>query len=384
MRAVSEEMRNAAGDLRRQDPQQAAERGARAAERLRELERQLRTGSPDERRRALGEMQLEARQIADAERQVAQELDRLKGSQAGSQGSSARDALRRLAGEQERLADRTRRVQEGLGEQAAAMAGSPGTDSDLQRAIGAAAGDLNRQRLADRMQQSAELLRAASGQPDERQATDQAAKAAAAQEAAARDLESLADKLANAQTPQNDASRRLAEERARAQELREQINQLASQIEKLGQESGRSDQKAQGDAGRSGRGQAGSGGSGASELARLRQEYEQKLQQTRELVDQLRREDPSFSQGGPGFTLEGQGMTLSAPGTEAFKQDFAKWDRLRQQATLLLNQAESSLSQRLQAQIAQDRLAAGAGDRAPAEYQKQVDEYFKALATQKR
>ena len=77
-------------------------------------------------------------------------------------------------------------------------------------------------------------------------------------------------------------------------------------------------------------------------------------------------------------------MTLSAPGTEAFKQDFAKWEQLRQQATLLLGQAESSLSQRLQVQLARDRLAAGAGDRAPAAYQQQVDQYFKALAIQKK
>jgi hypothetical protein len=98
----------------------------------------------------------------------------------------------------------------------------------------------------------------------------------------------------------------------------------------------------------------------------------------------MRRDDPSFSQGGPGLTLEGRGMTLSAPGTEAFKQDFAKWEQLRQQASLLLTQAESSLSQRLQAKMAQDRLAAGAADRAPAAYQKQVDEYFKTLATPNR
>ena len=39
------------------------------------------------------------------------------------------------------------------------------------------------------------------------------------------------------------------------------------------------------------------------------------------------------SSGGSGFTFEGQGMTLSAPGTEAFKQDFARWEQLRQQAS---------------------------------------------------
>ena len=76
-------------------------------------------------------------------------------------------------------------------------------------------------------------------------------------------------------------------------------------------------------------------------------------------------------------------MALSAPGTEAFKQDFAKWEELRQQATQALDNVESSLSQKLQAKQAKDRLAAGADDKAPAEYQKQVDSYFKAWRKKK-
>ncbi len=60
-------------------------------------------------------------------------------------------------------------------------------------------------------------------------------------------------------------------------------------------------------------------------------------------------------------------MTLSAPGTEAFKQDFAKWDDLRRQATRALEGVESSLSKRLQDKEAKDRLAAGVDDKAPAQ-----------------
>ncbi len=117
---------------------------------------------------------------------------------------------------------------------------------------------------------------------------------------------------------------------------------------------------------------------------RLREEYARQLKETADLLDQLRRDDPSFARGGVGFTFEGQGMTLSAPGTEAFKQDFAKWDQLRRQATNALDRAESSLSKRLQAQQAKDRLAAGVEDKAPPEYQKQADTYFKAIAAKKR
>jgi hypothetical protein len=76
-------------------------------------------------------------------------------------------------------------------------------------------------------------------------------------------------------------------------------------------------------------------------------------------------------------------MSLSAPGTEAFKQDFAKWEKLREQATTALGQAETSISKRLQATQARDRLAAGVDDQPPAAYETEVNSYFKALADRK-
>ena len=74
-------------------------------------------------------------------------------------------------------------------------------------------------------------------------------------------------------------------------------------------------------------------------------------------------------------------MVLSAPGTEAFKQDFSRWDELARQATQALDRASSSLSKTLVARQSRDRLASACDDRAPAEYKQQVDSYFKALAT---
>ena len=102
------------------------------------------------------------------------------------------------------------------------------------------------------------------------------------------------------------------------------------------------------------------------------------------MIDQLRRDDPSLTRGGPGFTFEGQGTVFASPGTEGFKQDFAKWEDLRRQATLALDHAESTLSKKLQAKQARDRLAAGADDNPPPEYKKQVDSYFKAIAGKKK
>src|SRR5207302_3350656 len=104
----TDEMRSAASDLRRQDPGQASARGNRALEKLRQLEQQLESSRPDERRRALGDMQLEARQLADAQRQIASELAKT------GQGDAAKDTVRRLAGEQDRLAERTRKLEQSL------------------------------------------------------------------------------------------------------------------------------------------------------------------------------------------------------------------------------------------------------------------------------
>jgi hypothetical protein len=77
-------------------------------------------------------------------------------------------------------------------------------------------------------------------------------------------------------------------------------------------------------------------------------------------------------------------MVMSAPGTEPFKQDFAKWEQLRKQVTLALDRAESELSRKLQARDSRDRLAAGVDDVPPAAYRQQVDDYFKSLAGKKK
>ncbi|HZR23700.1 MAG TPA: DUF4175 family protein [Vicinamibacterales bacterium] len=358
MRDVSEAMRNAANDLRRQDPKQASAAGSKALDKLREMQRQLESAQPDERRRAMGDMQLEARQLADAQRRIASELSK----SISQQGQASADAMRRLAGEQERLAERTKKL-EGAG--------------------GDAGKDLERQRVSDRMQQSADAMRGG------RDAQSQSA----AQQDLAKALDRAADKLAQGTGGGQDGeSRKLSEQLSRTQQLREQLDNLGRQMSEAGQagqagRTGQSSQKSAGQQGRTGQGQAGGGGGDGTDLARMRQEAEKKLQETKDLLDQLKRDDPNgqtFAKGGAGFTFEGQGMTLSAPGTEAFKQDFAKWDELRRQATQALDNAESTLSKKLQAKQAKDRLAAGADDKAPSEYQKQVDDYFKAIAKKKQ
>jgi hypothetical protein len=392
LRDASEEMRGAVSELRRDDPDQATERSARALDALRELERRLREDSPDERRRAVGDLQLEARQLADAQRQVASELGK------AAQGEAGRDTRRRLAGEQDRLAERAEGLRQKLDRQASASrapgAGrQAGDTSPVGRALNDASRELERQRITERMRQAAERLRA-SGGPGGEQKSDAATRST--QEQLARAFDRLADSLGNAAGARDGESQRLADDLARARELREQMRDTAEALGQLaqagggerggrpaGETSGRGT-TAQPGAQAASPGRPGSGAPGAEgEVARLQEQYQRQLRETRELLDRIGQTERDRSRGGMGRTFEGQGMVLSAPGTEAFKQDFARWEELRRQATQALERAESSLAERLQAREGRDRLASGVDDRPPPVYSEQVDRYFKALATKK-
>ena len=414
LREISEEMRAAAGELRRQDAGQASARASRALEKLRELERELQARTPDGRRRALGDLQLEARQLADAERQIASEARRVDGSDSG------KDTLRRLAGEQQRLAERLRSVQEGLTQQGATglrgtkgadnptgagRSGGPGapgnSDADakrLQKAAREVARELERQRLGEQMQQSADALRARA-QPGASDATPSVRdRTASAQEEIAQALDRVAERLAAADRPENSDSRKLADQLSRAQELRDRLDDLTRQLGDLDRQgapsqSGRPGAKPDDRADSTARGATGDGRArqGQADLAgtsqgvdRLRADVQRELERVRDLIRETDRDQGRQARGGAGITFEGQGMTLSAPGTEAFKQDFARWQELKRQAAAALEQVESSLAKKLQEQDTKDRLASGADDRAPARYQEQVESYFKALATRKK
>jgi hypothetical protein len=372
MQAISSEMRGAASELSRRDAGQAAERGARALEHLRQYEDELRSASPDEQRRALGDMQLEARQLADAQRQLGSDL------RAAATGEALKDAMRRLAGEQDRLAERAERLEEDLarqGRDSQTPTDAPEAAEDLQRAAGEAARELDRQRIAERMAQSAEQLRE-GGRGGETPSAGERASTARAQEEVARSLERLADQLASATSAGDQETERLTGQLARAEELRERIEQATRQLERL-------DQEARGGDSPSSQGPPGPTGAGSS-LEKVREELQQQLQQARALLDEVQREDPEFTPGaGAGATLEGQGMVFSAPGTESFKQDFERWETLRAQTTEALERVGVSVSSRMNARASRERLAAGVDDRVPAEYQDHVDSYFKALAGKK-
>ena len=72
LRQAAGEMADAAKDLSRQDLEEARRRSARTLDRLRQLERRLGGEAvPDDRRRRFGELELEARLLAEAQRRLA-------------------------------------------------------------------------------------------------------------------------------------------------------------------------------------------------------------------------------------------------------------------------------------------------------------------------
>lgn len=368
LRQISEEMRNAAGDLRREDPQQASARGAKAGEGLRDVEQRLQGARPEERRRAMGDLQLEARQIADAERRVGNEASR------ATPGASGEDARRRLAAEQERLADRTQR----LGESVKQLA-SGGDQPDEKQAMSEAARELDRQNLAGRMRESAQAMRQGQ-QGDQPQA--------GAADDIARALDKVADQLGSAGERDTEASR-LSDQLSRAQELRDRLNRLQRTMDDLaktgegqqGQSPNASQPGPEGKEGSAGQ-QGSSAGGRDGTLSRLQREADNQMRDAQKLAEDMQRENPGMQKGGS--TPEQWQRSVSAPGTEAFKQDFAKWESLKKNLMVALEQTESQLSDQLRARENRERLNAGRHDAVADSYRALVDRYYQSLAAPRR
>ena len=361
-------MRNAAGDLRREDPQQASARGAKAGEGLRGIEQRMQGARPEERRRAMGDLQLEARQIAEAERRLGNEASRT-----GS-GSAGEDARRRLAAEQERLADRTQR----LGESVKQLADG-GAQPDEKQAITEAGRELDRQNLVGRMRESAQAMRQGQqGEPQQAGAAGEIARA----------LDKVADQLGAAGERDAEASR-LSDQLSRAQELRDRLGRLQRTMEELKEQGAQGAQGAQpgaqpGPEGKEGStGQQGSSAGGRDgRLSQLQREADSQMREAQKLAEDMQRENPGMEKGGS--TPEQWQRSVSAPGTEGFKQDFANWESLKKNLLVALDRTESQLSDQLRARENRERLNAGRHDAVADTYKALVDRYYQSLAAPRR
>ena len=353
-----EQMRQAAEQANSGDAAGAAAKGEEAARQLRQAESRMQNGSADARKRALGDVQLESQQIAEAQRRIASEADRLD-----REGGGTADARRRLAGEKEKLADRV----DGL-QQAAQRLGADG------------AGDLAAQKLGERMRASANGMR--EGTPG---------RLAPAEQQIADALDKVARKLNGAEAGgARGDTEQLAGELDEVRDARERLARLEKQLADASRAAegsrGRGNTAQPGRAGQSGpegrRGERGSGGDGSGgDLQQLQEGYNRELQRTRDLMDRLQRGTPES--GGRMTTPEQHEWSRSAPGTEAFKQDYAAWQALAADVARALERAESAVAGRLAGALAKDRLRAGGSERVPDAYRQRVSKYFESIATKK-
>ncbi len=381
LREASDDMRAAASELRRESPASAGQRSARALDRLQSVERGLREAGPDEQRRQAGDAQLEARQLADRQRQLADETAR-------SGGAANDDTRRRLAGEQQRLADRA----DTLNDRVRRLAQGSAADKPTRDRLSEAAGAMERGRVGQQMREVADAVRRG----------DAKAMQGDQQRSLARELDRLADSVGGAKSGGSDKEgQQLADELAKTRALRERLGDLQREIESAArkdQPGKQADAGKPGDRAASGKegergGQDGSGKAGepgkkpgdpgdTRRLAELRREYLDELRKAGDVGGQLEQSSPGT--GRAMSTPVGQEMVSSAPGTEAFKQDFSKWESLHKEIALGLERLEASLSQRVVERAARERLRTGNADRVPDAYRTTVDRYYRALAQEPR
>jgi hypothetical protein len=299
---------------------------------------------------------------------VAAEAERLD-----REGGGAADARRRLAGEKEQLADRVDALQQAAQRLGADQKGDPKTSA----AAGEAARDLAAQQLGQKMRAGAQGLR--EGKPG---------KAAPAEQQIADALDRVARKMngADAGGAKGDTAK-LADQLDELRDARERLARLEKQIADAKQAAesakGRNGAQQPGRDGSQGKqGTRGSQGDGqGGDLARLQQDYNRELQRTREVMNRAQRGVPDS--GGNRATPEQHEWSRSAPGTEAFKQDYAAWQSLAAGVAKALERAEGSVAGRLSSALAKDRLRAGGSERVPDAYRTRVSKYFESIATKK-
>jgi hypothetical protein len=358
MRDATEQMRSASSELQRQSPGSAADRGEQAAARLRQLEQQMRDDSPEAKQRAAGELRIEAQQIADEQQRIAGEAARLeKGSGANS------DALRRLAGEKDKLADRVEALQR------ASERLANGTPAGSKSGPAAAAKEIERERIPERMRETAQQMRGAGETPATAggrttKPPAPAPKVADAEQQLARALDRVVNQLGDASGEQQRAG---AEGKEGAEELGRQLDQTRSIRERLDRLEGQLREAESKNA--------------TSEVQRLREEYAKAAQGARQTLSRLEREQSGGAGGGS--SPEEHQWSVTDQGKEAFKQDFSQWQSLKKDVDSALDRYEASVVAKAARRSLDDRLSAGGSDRVPDAYRRLIARYYESLARKK-
>ena len=353
LRQISEEMRNAAGDLRREDPQQASARGAKAGESLR--------GRRAAACRARGPKNAGARWAICSSRPARSP------TRNGAWATKRRAPRRALPAKMRAAGSPPNRsgwpiAPQRLGESVKQLASGSGAEPDEKQAMTEAGRELERQNVAGRMRESAQAMR--QGQPgDDNRRPAPPTKSRARSTRWPINSEPHGERDAEAS--------RLSDQLSRAQELRDRLNRLQRSMDELAKAGARRSKvhrvrrarrvsRAQeGKEGSPGQQGSSAGGRDGS-VSRLQRDVDDQMSDAQRLAEEMQRENPGMQKGGT--TPEQWQRSVSAPGTEAFKQDFAKWESLKKNLLVALEQTESQLSDQLRARENRERLNAGRHD----------------------
>ena len=116
-------------------------------------------------------------------------------------------------------------------------------------------------------------------------------------------------------------------------------------------------------------------------MARLQRDADDQMREAQKLAEGVQREHPQMPGG---TTPEQWSRSVSAPGTEAFKQDFANWESLKNNLLVALERTESQLSEQLRTRENRERLNAGRHDAVSESYRELVDRYYQSLAVPRK
>ena len=106
------------------------------------------------------------------------------------------------------------------------------------------------------------------------------------------------------------------------------------------------------------------------------------MREAQRLAGELRQQSPDMRDART--TPENWYPSLSAPGTEAFKQDYGKWESLKKHLLAALEKTETRVSGQLREREARERLNAGGHQGVSSEYQEMVDRYYQSLAAPRK
>ncbi len=381
MRDAAADMRQAAAGLQRQDPAQASESASRAVERIRRAEEALRGSTANDLQRRRGDLQIEARQLAEAERRLTAEMTRLGTS------ADARARGRQVAAEQDRLAARAER----LGQDVRGLA-RRAPEAESRGGLDRAGRELESGQAVEHMRNVSRALKEAAttpagaspsaaetssdaggGQAGKAAPRPDLSAAAAMAESAARTLDRVADSLAAGRAGDTNRSASLEDPLAQANDLRQRIEAVERSLEQLRESGGRGRQGQSAREGEPGRGVQG-------EMSRLQQQLADDMREARGQVDSMSRAAPELR----GSTPEDWQPSVSAPGTEAFKQDFTRWESLKAHLLLALEKVEQRELDALRRADAKTRMSAGASDAVPDAYRTMVEKYYRSLAAPRK